>query len=233
MVSYPPAPSFEQFQPVQAITHRPRIIALYGSLRANSCSRCLTLEAQRILEAMGAEVRVFDPHDLPPFDSELSDHPKVKELRDLVAWSEGQFWCSPELHGNLSGVFKNQIDWIPLQSGASRPTQGKTLALAQVSGGSQSFNTVNSLRILGRWMRMICIPNQSSVPRSTAEFNDDCTMKHSAYRERLIDVCEELIRFTLLIRPNQRQLADRFSEREETAQMLEQRMGIASITEGR
>jgi len=195
-------------------SHKPKILMLYGSLRERSFSRLLTEEAARIIEFMGAEVKIFNPHGLPLFDNGKSeDHPKVKELRELSLWSEGQVWSSPELHGNISGLMKMQIDWIPLTLGSVRPTQGRTLAVMQVSGGSQSFNAVNSLRILGRWMRMITIPNQSSVAKAYTEFNEDGTMKESPFRERVVDVMEELMRFTYLIRDNADFLVDRYSER--------------------
>lgn len=193
---------------------KPRILILYGSLRERSFSRLLAQEAARILEYMGAEIKFYNPDGLPMFDYERSvEHPKVKELRDLSLWSEGQVWSSPELHGNMSGLMKTQIDWIPLSIGAVRPTQGRTLAVMQVSGGSQSFNAVNSMRILGRWMRMITIPNQSSVAKAYQEFNDDGSMKDSDYRNRVVDVMEELMKFTYLTRENSNFLVDRYSER--------------------
>ena len=194
--------------------HKPRVLMLYGSLRPESYSRKAAQEAGKILEHMGAEVRFFDPAGLPLFDNgESSEHPKVQALRELVAWSEAQVWSSPELHGNMSGVMKNQIDWIPLSLGAVRPTQGKVLAVMQVSGGSQSFNAVNNMRILGRWMRMLTIPNQSSVAKAYNEFDEDGTMLPSSYRDRIVDVMEELMRFTLLTRDIKDQLVDRYSER--------------------
>ena len=196
------------------IDHPPRILILYGSLRERSYSKLLALEAAQILKHMGAEVRLFNPDGLPTFDNDRSaDHEKVRELRELSLWSEGQVWSSPELHGNLSGLMKTQIDWIPLTLGARRPTQGRTLALMQVSGGSQSFNAVNSMRLLGRWMRMITIPNQSSVAKAYEEFHQDGRMKESSYRDRVVDVMEELMRFTYLTRPHADFLVDRFSER--------------------
>jgi arsenic resistance protein ArsH len=200
---------------VMKSTHKPRILILYGSLRERSYSRLLAEESGRILTEMGAEVKFFNPAELPVKGSVPESHPKVQELRDLSLWSEGQVWCSPELHGNLSGVFKNQIDWIPLAMGAVRPTQGRTLAVMQVSGGSQSFNAVNAMRILGRWMRMITIPNQSSVAKAYDEFNEDGTMKPSAYRDRVVDVMEELYKFTWLLRDVSDFLVDRYSERKE------------------
>lgn len=201
---------------VKSSTHRPRILILYGSLRERSYSRLLAEEAGRILEHMGAEVRFYNPDGLPTFDSDRSvNHPKVQELRELSLWSEGQVWSSPELHGNMSGLLKTQIDWIPLSIGAVRPTQGRTLALLQVCGGSQSFNAVNSMRVLGRWMRMITIPNQSSVAKAYQEFEEDGTMKASSFRERVVDVMEELMRFTYLTRDHSRFLVDRYSERKE------------------
>lgn len=196
--------------------HAPKILILYGSLRERSFSRLLAEEAGRILTYMGAEVKFFNPDGLPMFDNNRSvDHPKVQELRNLSLWSEGHVWSSPELHGNLSGVLKNQIDWIPLAMDAVRPTQGRTLAVMQVSGGSQSFNAVNSMRILGRWMRMITIPNQSSVAQAFNEFNEDGTMKPSSYRDRVVDVMEELMRFTYLTRDVSDFLVDRYSERKQ------------------
>jgi arsenical resistance protein ArsH len=197
--------------------HKPRILFLYGSLRERSYSRLLAEEAARIIAAMGAEVKFFDPHDLPLPGSVPDTHPKVQELRELSQWSEGQVWSSPEMHGNVSGLLKMQIDWVPLNIGAVRPTQGKTLAVMQVCGGSQSFNAVNTLRVLGRWMRMFTIPNQSSVAKAYQEFNEDGTMKESAYRDRVIDVMEELYKFTLLLRDKVDYLTDRHSERKETA----------------
>lgn len=198
-------------------THKPRILFLYGSLRPRSYSRLLAEEASRIITEMGAETRFFDPADLPLCDRVPADHPKVIELRGLSEWSEGQVWSSPERHGAVTGVMKNQIDWIPLAIGAIRPTQGRTLAVMQVSGGSQSFNAVNSLRILGRWMRMFTIPNQSSVPKAFEQFEDDGRMKDSPYRDRVIDVMEELFKVTLLLRDHMAYLGDRHSERREAA----------------
>ncbi|RRT99357.1 arsenical resistance protein ArsH [Stenotrophomonas sp. 278] len=193
--------------------HAPRILLLYGSLRPESYSRKLALEAERILRHLGAETRVFDPHGLPVLDSVGKDHPKVRELRQLCQWSEGQVWVSPERHGTITGVFKNQIDWLPLEEGSVRPTQGKTLAVMQVSGGSQSFNVVNALRVLGRWMRMVTIPNQSSVPKAWQEFDEHGRMKPSSYYDRVVDVMEELMKFTVLVRNQTDFLVDRYSER--------------------
>ncbi|MFN3508166.1 MAG: arsenical resistance protein ArsH [Allorhizobium sp.] len=198
-------------------THKPRILILYGSVRQVSFSRLLAMEAKRLLEHFGAEVKVFDPSGLPLPDDAPVSHPKVQELRDLSAWSEGQVWVSPERHGTLTGIMKAQIDWIPLSVGAVRPTQGKTLAVMQVSGGSQSFNAVNAMRLLGRWMRMITIPNQSSVAKAYQEFDGDGRMKPSSYYERVVDVCEELVKFTLLTRDISDYLTDRYSERKEAA----------------
>ncbi|NJL09447.1 MAG: arsenical resistance protein ArsH [Calothrix sp. SM1_7_51] len=180
--------------------HKPRILFLYGSLRERSYSRLLAEEAARIIEELGAEVKFFNPRELPIHSSVPESHPKVQELRELSQWSEGQVWCSPEMHGNITGILKNQIDWIPLSIGAVRPTQGRTLAVMQVSGGSQSFNAVNTMRILGRWMRMFTIPNQSSVAKAYQEFHEDGTMKDSPYRDRVVDVMEELYKFTILLR---------------------------------
>ncbi|MDN3720093.1 arsenical resistance protein ArsH [Roseibium salinum] len=207
--------SAQDFNPIAAdrLQTPPRVLLLYGSLRERSYSRFLALEAERLLQAFGAETRIFDPSGLPLPDDQPSDHPKVVELRDLCAWSEAQVWCSPERHGAMTGVMKSQIDWIPLSVGAIRPTQGKTLALMQVSGGSQSFNAVNQMRILGRWMRMVTIPNQSSVPRAYQEFDDDGRMRPSPNYDRVVDVMEELMKFTYLVRGRSDYLVDRYSER--------------------
>ena len=199
--------------------HPPRILLLYGSLRERSYSRLLVEEADRLLRLMGAETRIFDPRELPIANSTGPDHPKVQELRALSLWSEGQVWCSPEMHGAVTGVFKNQIDWLPLEIGSVRPTQGRTLAVMQVSGGSQSFNAVNTLRLLGRWMRMFTIPNQSSVPRAYEQFDDAGRMKPSANYDRVVDVMEELLRFTWLLRDRTDYLVDRYSERKSTFEL--------------
>jgi arsenic resistance protein ArsH len=201
--------------------HPPRILLLHGSLRQRSFSRLLNEEAARILQRFGAETRVFNPSGLPLPDDAEADHPKVQELRDLVAWCEGMVWCSPERHGAMTGIMKTQIDWIPLSVGAVRPTQGKTLAVMQVSGGSQSFNAVNQLRILGRWMRLITIPNQSSVPKAYTEFDENDRMKPSALYDRVVDVMEELVKFTLLTRGCASYLVDRYSERKERVEQLQ------------
>lgn len=218
-------PRFESLQ-LSAPSHKPRILMLYGSLRDKSYSRFLTFEAAKLLDRFGAEVRIFDPSGLPLPDDSSADHPKVQELRSLTEWSESQVWCSPERHGSMTGVMKAQIDWIPLNSGAVRPTQGKTLAVMQVSGGSQSFNAVNQLRVLGRWMRMITIPNQSSIAKAYEQFDDDGRMKPSSYYDRVVDVMEELMKFTLLTRSISDYLVNRYSERKEDISMLEARVNL-------
>lgn len=225
------------FQPIESAklldrppaAHPPRILLLYGSLRQRSFSRLVSEEAARILRRLGAETRTFNPAGLPLPDGAPSDHPKVQELRGLAAWSEGMVWCSPERHGAMSGIMKAQIDWIPLAVGAVRPTQGKTLAVMQVSGGSQSFNAVNQLRVLGRWMRMVTIPNQSSVPKAFTEFDENDRMKPSSYYDRVVDVMEELMKFTLLLRDRADYLVDRYSERKESAEELSKRVNQRSI----
>ena len=209
--------------------HAPRILLLYGSLRKRSFSRLVTEEAARILHHFGADTRTFNPSGLPLPDDADAAQPKVQELRELVTWSEGMVWCSPERHGAMTGIMKAQIDWIPLALGAVRPTQGKTLAVMQVSGGSQSFNAVNQLRILGRWMRLITIPNQSSVPKAFTEFDEQDRMKPSAYYDRIVDVMEELVKFTLLTRGCSDYLVDRYSERKESAEELSKRVNQRSI----
>lgn len=222
-------PSLEQLSPRNPSKHKPRILLLYGSTRERSFSRLVTQEAARLLKEFGAETRIFDPAGLPLPDDAPDTHPKVVELRELMQWSEGQVWCSPERHGSMSAVFKAQIDWVPLALGAVRPTQGKTLAVMQVCGGSQSFNAVNQLRVLGRWMRMFTIPNQSSVAKAFTEFDEAGRMKPSSYYDRLVDVMEELMKFTLLLRDRQDYLVDRYSERKESAEELSRRVNQRSI----
>lgn len=209
--------------------HPPRILLLYGSLRDRSFSRLMTEEAARVLTRLRAVTKTFDPSGLPLPDDADPSHPKVQELRDLVSWSEGMVWCSPERHGAMTGIMKSQIDWIPLSLGAVRPTQGKTLAVMQVCGGSQSFNAVNQLRILGRWMRLITIPNQSSTPKAFLEFDDNDRMKPSSNYDRMVDVMEELVKFTLLTRDRSDYLVDRYSERKETGAALMKRVNQESI----
>ena len=210
-------------------TAPPRVLVLYGSLRANSFSRYLAEECVRVLTAFGADVRMFDPRGLPVFDRTSTDLPQVKELRALSLWSEAHVWVSPEQHGAMTAAFKNQIDWIPLADGAVRPTQGRTLAVLQVSGGSQSFNAVNQMRLLGRWMRMFTIPNQSSVPKAFQEFGADGRMRPSEYRDRVVDVMEELFRFTLLLRDQVDVLSTRYSEEKQkrTTGALTPGLGVA------
>jgi arsenic resistance protein ArsH len=221
-------PDFAQFSATPS-AHKPRILLLYGSLRERSFSRLVVEESARILQAMGAETHIFNPQGLPLPDGDDASNPKVAELRELMVWSEGQVWCSPERHGSMTGILKSQIDWVPLSVGAVRPTQGKTLAVMQVSGGSQSFNAVNQMRVLGRWMRMLTIPNQSSVAKAFMEFDDDNRMKPSSYYNRIVDVLEELMKFTLLTRDNKDYLVDRYSERVESAEQLSQRVNQRSI----
>jgi len=222
-------PNIDKLKAAAQLTHKPRILLLYGSNRERSFSRLLTEEAARLLEHFGAETRIFNPSGLPLADDVPDDHPKVAELRELMVWSEGQVWCSPERHGAMSGVFKTQIDWVPLAMGAVRPTQGKTLAVMQVCGGSQSFNVVNQLRVLGRWMRMFTIPNQSSVPKAFLEFDEAGRMKPSAFYDRVVDVMEELVKFTLLLRGQSEYLVDRYSERKESAEALSARVNQRAI----
>lgn len=211
-------------------THPVRVLMLYGSLRERSYSRLVTEEAARVLEHFGAEVRIFNPRNLPLVDESDDTHAKVQELRELSLWSEAQVWCSPERHGAMTGLMKTQIDWLPLAPiGGVRPTQGRTLAVMQVCGGSQSFNTVNQLRILGRWMRMITIPNQSSIPKAFLEFDDQGRMKASPFYNRVIDVMEELMKFTLLTRGRSAYLTDRYSERVESAEELSKRVNMKTL----
>ncbi|MDP5031631.1 arsenical resistance protein ArsH [Paraglaciecola sp.] len=221
-------PTFDKCQSTPS-DHAPRILLLYGSLRKRSFSRLVVEECARLLTRMGADVKIFNPEGLPQSDTEDENHPKVKELRELMMWSEGQVWCSPERHGSMTSIFKSQIDWVPLSIGSVRPTQGKTLAVMQVCGGSQSFNVVNQLRVLGRWMRMVTIPNQSSVAKAFLEFDENDKMKPSSYYNRIVDVMEELMKFTLLLRNNKDYFVDRYSERVESAEQLSQRVNQRSI----
>jgi arsenic resistance protein ArsH len=222
-------PTADKLAIESASIHAPRILLLYGSTREKSFSRLMTEEAARLLQHFGAETRIFDPRGLPLPDDAPDSHPKVQELRELMQWSEGQVWCSPERHGAMTAVFKAQIDWVPLAMGAVRPTQGKTLAVMQVCGGSQSFNVVNQLRVLGRWMRMFTIPNQSSVPKAFMEFDAEGRMKPSSFYDRLVDVMEELVKFTLLLRDRSDYLVDRYSERKESAEELSKRVNQRAI----
>lgn len=222
-------PTQQQLRSATPSTHPPRILLLYGSLRERSFSRLLSEEAARLLHAMGAQTRTFNPHGLPLPDDAPESHPKVQELRELARWAEGMVWCSPERHGAMTGIMKSQIDWIPLADGAVRPTQGKTLALMQVCGGSQSFNALNQLRVLGRWMRMLTIPNQSSVAKAFLEFDEAGRMKPSAYYDRVVDVMEELLKFTLLTRDLAPYLVDRYSERKESAAELSKRVNQRAL----
>ncbi|MEO1817916.1 arsenical resistance protein ArsH [Pseudomonas sp.] len=224
-----PRPDLEHLRSPLRATHAPRILLLHGSARERSYSRLLVEEAARLLTYFGAETRIFDPSGLPLPDDAPDTHPKVVELRELMQWSEGQVWCSPERHGAMTAVFKAQIDWVPLSIGAVRPTQGKTLAVMQVCGGSQSFNVVNQLRLLGRWMRMFTIPNQSSVPKAFLEFDEAGRMRPSPFYERVVDVMEELVKFTLLLREHSDYLVDRYSERRESAEQLSTRVNQQGI----
>lgn len=226
-----------QLQPIDidalisaADSHQPpKILVLYGSLRERSFSRLASEEASRLLRWYGCEVRTFNPTGLPLPDSTDVSHPKVQELRKLAAWSDGMLWVSPERHGSITSIMKAQIDWIPLSLGGVRPTQGKTLAIMQVSGGSQSFNTVNQLRILGRWMRMITIPNQSSIPKAFLEFDDNNRMLNSSLYQRVVDVCEELVKFTWLTRGRSEYLTNRYSERVESHDEVSKRVNQKSL----
>ena len=230
-------PAYVHARPAQGlgpIDPPPRVLLLYGSLRERSFSRLATEEAARLLQLFGCETRIFDPADLPlPDQYAGDDHPAVHELREHALWSEAQVWCSPERHGTITGIMKAQIDHLPLAYKGLRPTQGRTLAVMQVCAGSQSFNTVNTLRILGRWMRMVTIPNQSSVAKAYDEFDEAGRMKPSAYYDRIVDVMEELVRFTVLLRPHADSLVDRYSERVERDQPVETPADKAGIVSGR
>jgi len=223
-------PGIDRLRAATPSTHPPRVLLLYGTLRERSYSRFLTFEAEQSAQAFRGGTRIFDPHGLPLPDGADIKHPKVQELRELSLWSEGQVWTSPERHGAVSAVMKAQIDWIPLSVGAVRPTQGRTLAVMQVSGGSQSFNAVNQMRVLGRWMRMVTIPNQSSVAKAFQEFDEAGRMRPSSYYDRVVDVMEELVKFTLLTRNVSTYLTDRYSERKESGEALMQRVNLTAAT---
>lgn len=210
--------------------HKPRILLLYGSLREQSYSRRAVEESARILRHLGCETKIFDPRGLPQPDGAEPDHPKVAELRDLTVWSEGMVWSSPERHGAMTSIMKAQIDWLPLSlKGGIRPTQGKTLAVMQVSGGSQSFNSVNQMRILGRWMRMITIPNQSSIPQAWLEFDGEGRLPAGSFYSRIVDVMEELVKFTWLTRGRSEYLVDRYSERVESVEEVHKRVSLKKL----
>jgi arsenic resistance protein ArsH len=223
-VSIPNVDNEKLHIPMQSGSYKPRVLLLYGSLRERSYSRLVVEESARLLVTMGADIRIFDPIGLPQTDVGDDSHFKVKELREAMIWSEGQVWCSPERHGSMSSILKSQIDWVPLSLGGVRPTQGKTLAVMQVCGGSQSFNAVNQMRILGRWMRMVTIPNQSSVAKAFLEFDEGGRMKPSSYYNRIVDVMEELMKFTLLLREQKDYFVDRYSERVERAEDVSKRV---------
>ncbi|WP_275041504.1 arsenical resistance protein ArsH [Tateyamaria sp. ANG-S1] len=209
--------------------HPPRILLLYGSLRDVSYSRLAAEESARILRHLGCETRMYDPSGLPLVDDADADHPKVVELRELATWAEGMVWSSPERHGAMTGLMKTQIDWLPLSlKGGIRPTQGKTLAVMQVSGGSQSFNAVNQMRILGRWMRMVTIPNQSSIAKAWLEFQDGRLPEGPFYR-RVVDVVEELVKFTWMVRGRKDYLVDRYSERVESVEDVHKRVSLKKV----
>jgi len=226
-------PAFALHRPAEGLGAEqpaPRILLLYGSLRTRSFSRFAVEEAARLLQYFGAETRIFDPSDLPfPDQVQGDDHPAIQELREHSMWSEGQVWCSPERHGQITGLMKAQIDHLPLNVGGMRPTQGRTLAVMQVSGGSQSFNAVNTLRLLGRWMRMFTIPNQSSVAKAFNEFDDAGRMKPSSYYDRIVDVMEELVRFTVLTRGHTDALTNRYSERKEENRPIDTNTDLSAI----
>lgn len=223
------APDQDLLFPQERASHPPRILLLYGSLRQRSFSRLLSEESARLLRAFGAETRFFNPSGLPLPDDAPETHPKVVELREAATWAEGMVWCSPERHGAMTAIMKAQIDWIPLSIGAVRPTQGKVLAVMQVCGGSQSFNAVNQMRVLGRWMRMITIPNQSAVAKAFMEFDEAGRMRPSSYYDRVVDVMEELVKFVLLTRNVSTYLVDRYSERKESAEELSQRVNQRTL----
>lgn len=206
--------------------HPPRILLLYGSLREVSYSRRAAEESARILRHLGCETRMYDPSGLPLVGDAEDDHPKVVELRELASWAEGMVWSSPERHGAMTGLMKTQIDWLPLSmQGGIRPTQGKTLAVMQVSGGSQSFNAVNQMRILGRWMRMVTIPNQSSIAKAWLEFEDG-RLPAGPFYARVVDVMEELVKFTWLVRGRKDYLVNRYSERVESFEDVHKRVSL-------
>ncbi|MEO5773458.1 MAG: arsenical resistance protein ArsH [Sphingomicrobium sp.] len=228
---YLDVPSASSLGIMPGLINKPRILLLYGSLGERSYRKLLVLEAERLLQAFGCETRVYDPAGLPLPDAVGADHPKVAELRAQSLWSEGQVWCSPERHGAVTGIMKAQIDWLPLEQRGVRPTQGRTLAVMQVSGGSQSLNAVNGLRLLGRWMRMITIPNQSSVPKAYTEFEEDGRMKPGPLYDRVVDVMEELVKFTLLTRGCSDYLTDRCSERQEHKRLAAGAAHFAAIKE--
>eukprot|EP00871_Galdieria_phlegrea_P001523 jgi/Galph1/2371/GphlegSOOS_G1069.1 len=171
----------------------PRILVLYGSLRKGSLSKALAYEAARLLERFGADVRVYQPYQLPILNPVHETHPKVAEFRQLFDWSEGQVWCSPEHHGSISSVFKNQLDWYTF------PPTGKTVALLQVQGGSLSCQAVTHMLSIARSLSMFIVPMQLVIPETYKEFHASTErMNPSSYRDRLVQVMEELYKLTCM-----------------------------------
>lgn len=97
-------PSGTDLTGVANARHAPRFLLLYGSLRERSYSRFVTEEAAQLLTAMGGDVRIFDPSDLPQPDTAPETHPKVAELLELAQWAEAMVWTSPERHGAMMGI---------------------------------------------------------------------------------------------------------------------------------
>jgi len=197
--------------------HKPRILVLYGSLRSVSYARKSAEQGARILRTRGCDVRMFDPLGLTFLGIDgVEPHLEVLELCDLAVWSEDMVCSSPERHGAMLGIMTLQIDWLSLDMGGVRPTQGKTLALMQVFDGSQSCKAVIQMRILGRRMRMVTIPNQSSIPKAFLEGDSDGRLPDAALYHWIVDVMEQLVTFTWPVRGRFAYLVDRYSERVET-----------------
>lgn len=177
-----------------------RVALLYGSLRPESLSRKLTLNAVELLQELGADAKPFDPSNLPVYGS-VDGHAVARELVELCGWSDAQVWCTPETHGSFTGVLKNQLDWLPFELGGKSITRHKPVALLQVSGGSQSLNALNAMRLVARHLHMVAIPHQLSLAQAHLEFGEDGRLRAGKQRERLQETLAELCDFARRLRP--------------------------------
>jgi arsenic resistance protein ArsH len=212
-------PDPSRYKPLRRNQYAPRILLLSGSLDERSCSWQVIDEVSRLLTRFGAEARVFNPRNLPPVSSTNVDHPKVQELRALSFWSEGQVWCGPAMQGAMTSVFKNQIDWLPLEHNIECPTQSRTVAVMQVTSGLQRFGATTILQLFGRWIYWLTKPGQSNMPTTCNQFDSGCLVLRGSLYDRLVSITEELVRFTLLLRDHTRYVLDQYSERKTIANL--------------